>query len=349
MKENNIHRIIDANINRASEALRVIEEWTRFNNNNLKDSESLKNIRHLINRTFSNIPNLILSRDSEYDVGKEIRNNSKKKSAKDVIRANCKRLEESLRVLAEYGQLLNINILEIEKSRFIIYTIEKELIKLEKTSKLLQSTLYLVTNRSAFSSDNVFFNTISESIKGGIDIIQLREKNEDGKKFLEVAQEIRKLTLESDVLFIINDRVDIAIACNADGVHLGQGDMPISEARLQTPEGFIIGLSTHSIEQGKEGSESGADYLGVGPVYETPTKPDYTPIGLDYVKWASKNISLPWFAIGGINERNIEEVLKAGASKVAVVREIMNSDFPYETTKKLKSKTFKNQEAKCTK
>lgn len=337
MFRNELYRIIDANINRTSEALRVLEDWVRFGKNNSLISEKLKSIRHTIGILFSNYLNLILYRDSVQDVGKNIENTSSRNSVKDIIRANCKRLEESLRSLSEYGQLVGVDVAKIEEYRYEIYTIEKELVINEKLIRLNNARLYLVASRDAptgrLYEDNEFLSILEEAIQGGIDIIQLRKKNENEKKILELAKEIKKIILNTDVLFIVNDRIDLALACDADGVHLGQDDMPIYEARKITPDGFIIGLSTHNIEQGEKGLKSHTDYIGVGPVFQTPTKPDYLPAGLEYVEWASKNIKdIPFFAIGGIDETNIDKVVSAGAKRIAVVRAIMNAKDPLKIT-----------------
>ncbi len=341
---NDLYRIIDANVNRASEAIRVLEDFSRFSKDSVTISKNLKNIRHYINNLFSNYIVLISNRESNLDIGKDIENSSKRNSFKDIIHANCKRAEEALRVLSEYGQLLeldSISLKKIEEYRYMTYSIEKELLINERLHRLSSACLYLVSNRNDFKSDIDFLNVIEKSIEGGIDIIQLREKHESEKKILELGKEIRKMTNNTDVLFIINDRVDIALACDADGVHIGQDDFPISELRKITPPGFLIGLSTHSIEQGEKGNKSSADYLGVGPVFQTPTKPDYIPAGLEYVSWAKNNISLPWFAIGGIDESNIDKVISTGASKIAVVRAVMNSKDPTKSVKILKGKLMK--------
>ena len=358
MSHNAIYRIVDANINRASEALRVLEDWVRFGKNNQDIAKKLKLIRHEINKLVLLNPNLILSRESIHDVGKNTGIESKKRNIKDIIRANCKRLEESLRVLSEYGNIVEaIHELPLENFRYEIYTIEKELIINEKLIRLQNANLYLVAGRDApagrFYNDNEFLSIIEKSVEGGIDIIQLREKKEKENKILELGKEIKKIINNTDVLFIINDRVDLALACNADGVHLGQDDMPVARARKIIPDGFIIGLSTHSQEQGKNfvgayGNTPVPDYLGVGPVFPTPTKPDYKPAGLEYVRWAGKNLKeIPWFAIGGIDETNIEKVINAGAGKIAVVREIMNADDPLKKTKSLKS-ILEKEKALCT-
>ena len=351
MLRNNIYRIIDANINRASEALRVLEDWVRFGHDNKNISEKLKKIRHSINNLFSYSSNFVMSRESVYDVGRNIENDSQRKSVRDIVRANCKRLEEAFRVLSEYGQLINLNTKSLEESRYEIYTIEKELLKNEKLLRLHNAKLYLVAGRDVTVqrlSDKEFLSIIEKAIDGGIDIIQLREKNETETKILSLAEEIKKILSGTEVLFLINDRVDLALACGADGVHLGQDDLSVNEARKITPEGFIIGLSTHSPEQGKNAvgaiHELPPDYLGVGPVFPTPTKPDYKPAGLEYVSWAEDNLkNIPWFAIGGIDECNIDKVISAGGSRTAVVRAIMNSDDPKSTARNLKEKLLKTE------
>lgn len=343
MQNNTTHRIIDANINRASEALRVLEEWVRFNCDNKQYSEKLKNTRHEINNTFSKYTNLILSRESTNDVGKEISNNSKRQFEKDIIRANCKRLEEALRVLCEYGQTLGTNISNIEKCRFETYTLEKDLVIEEKSNRLKKAKLYLVTSRDNFKTETDFIAAITSAVSGGVDIVQLREKKETEEKTLALAIKIKESLINTNALFIVNDRLDIALSSGADGVHLGQDDLPADKAREITPPGFLIGLSTHKPEQGERALKTSADYLGVGPVFKTPTKPDYTPAGFDYVEWANKNIKLPWFAIGGIDELNVSKVISKGASRVAVVRAIMNSENPQKTSKNIKEMLLKKE------
>jgi len=350
MQKNDIYRIIDANINRACEALRVLEDYSRFTKDNLITTEKLKNIRHKINKLFYPFTNLILYRDSQNDIGEKIVNSSQRTTTKDIIRANSKRAEESLRALSEYGQLLSVNIDELEQMRYEIYTVEKDLIKHERLIRLQNACLYLVAGREAlpehFYDDKTFLSVIEQSIKGGVDIIQLREKNGKESEVLKLAQEIKKLIYNTDILFIINDRLDLALAADADGVHLGQDDLPLDQARKISPTGFLIGLSTHSIEQGKEGINSSADYLGIGPVFQTPTKPNYKVAGLEYVEWANKNsIDKPFFAIGGINETNVDKVINAGASKIAVVRAIMSSENPRQSAEEIKKVISQSQKA----
>lgn len=163
---------------------------------------------------------------------------------------------------------------------------------------------------------------VKEAIAGGADVIQLRDKNATAKELIKVARPIRRLTRKAKVLFIINDRLKIAKAVDADGVHLGQDDSPIKVARSILGRNKIIGLSTHSLSQAKEAQKNGADYIGVGPIFATPTKPEYKAVGLDLIKKVKSAIKIPFVAIGGIDTSNIDEILSAGANRVAVVRAV---------------------------
>jgi thiamine-phosphate pyrophosphorylase len=174
-----------------------------------------------------------------------------------------------------------------------------------------------------------------EACKGGARIIQYRDKSSSRQDMLEIADKIRKITKKSGSLFIINDFIDIARMSGADGVHLGQDDIPIQRAREITPEGFIIGISTHSLEQAKEAEEKGADYIGIGPVFSTPTKENYTPIGLSTVEEVLRSVNIPVVAIGGINIENLVHLIKIGTRNVAMVRE-----FQENTLEKVKKVNF---------
>ncbi len=153
---------------------------------------------------------------------------------------------------------------------------------------------------------------------------------------LKAALEIRELTLKHKAVFIVNNRPDIALLSKADGVHVGQDDLPVLEARRVLGPDKIVGVSTHSIDQAKKAIADGADYIGVGPVYATPTKAGRAPVGLDYVRQVSDlKLSIPFFAIGGIDASNLERVLEAGARRVAVVRAIGNAARPQDAAESL--------------
>lgn len=328
-------RIIDANLNRAAEGLRVIEEIARFILSDTELSARLKTIRHELQNFFDvEYDNLLDSRDTLNDVGCNIINPDKKESLDSIFKANFKRVEEAFRVLNQYASF-------DDSYRYRIYTIEKEMrskLKLDyKKIFLNDKKLYLVTNSDNFESDEIFLDKVALSIKSGVDIVQLREKNTTSKRFIYLAQRIRELTSHFGAAFIVNDRVDIAKISNADGVHLGQDDIPVSYAREILGDNAIIGVSTHCPEHAKKAITDGADYIGVGPVFKTPTKPSKDPVGLEYVKWAADNVNIPFFAIGSIDTANIKEVVQAGAKRVAVIRAIMYADDIESNCKILKS------------
>lgn len=155
---------------------------------------------------------------------------------------------------------------------------------------------------------------------GGARVLQYRDKKCTRKQMLETAREIRDITRKSNTMFIVNDYIDIALLAGADGVHLGQDDIPVREAREITPPGFIIGVSTHSLEQALTAQEEGADYIGSGPVFATPTKEDYIPIGMETVKQVIRSVNIPVVAIGGLTPDNIDELREAGVKNFAMVR-----------------------------
>ena len=164
---------------------------------------------------------------------------------------------------------------------------------------------------------------VSEMLKAGIRIIQYREKFRTKKIKYEECCWLRKITREYNALFIINDDVDLAVICEADGIHIGQDDIPLKEVRKLIKSDQFIGLSTHNPKQAKEALRIGADYIGVGPIYPTQTKKNaIQAVGLEYIRYVSQNIDLPFVAIGGIKEHNIAEVIKAGACCVSLVTEI---------------------------
>ena len=201
--------------------------------------------------------------------------------------------------------------------------------------ELLKKTgIYLVTDRRALK-DKEIISVISRSLDAGADIIQLRDKTATDEEFLETGKRIKPLVKEKDALFIIDDRVEAALALDSDGVHLGQDDMPVDAARKILGKDKIIGLSTHSESQIDEGAKKDVDYISIGPVYSTPTKPDYTPVGLDLIRTAFQRLKIPFVAIGGIDESNIRGVIAAGAKRIAVARAILSSDDPFEATKKI--------------
>jgi thiamine-phosphate pyrophosphorylase len=200
----------------------------------------------------------------------------------------------------------------------------------DRRERLGRSRLYVVTGARDDLPDFL------EAILGaGVDIVQLREKDAEAGDLLQLGQVFRDAARRHDALFIVNDRPDVALALEADGVHLGQNDLPPAVARdILGPE-HIVGLSTHSAAQWDAAAPE-ADYLCAGPIWETPTKPGRPAVGLDYVRYAAKSGERrPWFAIGGVNEANLDEVLEAGAGRIVVARAVTDADDPAASTRAL--------------
>ncbi len=184
----------------------------------------------------------------------------------------------------------------------------------EMNTKLEKMGAYVIT-----SGDHL---TIArDACEAGARIIQYRDKGSSRKEMVAIARQIRALSYKSGTLFVINDFIDIALIVGADGVHLGQDDISIGDARNITPQDFIIGISTHSLEQALIAEKNGADYIGIGPVFATPTKEHYMPIGVDTVKEVSESVKIPFVAIGGLNLQNIDHLRTFGAVNFAMVRE----------------------------
>ncbi|WP_010252372.1 thiamine phosphate synthase [Acetivibrio cellulolyticus] len=203
---------------------------------------------------------------------------------------------------------------------------------------MLDTDLYCITDEEHSKGRNNI-EVVKEMIGAGVKIIQYREKN---RKLLHKYNEclkIRVMTKEAGVAFIVNDNIDIAMLVGADGVHIGQDDLPIEKVRELVGNDMIIGLSTHSPRQAEDAVRRGADYIGVGPIYRTYTKKDVCdPVGLEYLKFVVQNISIPYVAIGGIKEHNLDEVIGRGAKCVAMVTEIVESDNIKEKIKTIKNK-----------
>ena len=197
--------------------------------------------------------------------------------------------------------------------------------------------LYVIVDRNASARRDLIY-VAKEAIVGGADMIQLRDKDATVKDLIMLGRALRKLTYKSGVLFIVNDRTDIAKAVDADGVHLGQDDLPIKIARSILGKHKIIGLSTHSISQAEEAQKKGADYIGVGPIFATPTKPEYKTVGVDLIRKVKDKIKIPFVAIGGINESNLDRVLTAGASRIAVIRAVCGAEDIRRAARNLKER-----------
>ena len=198
--------------------------------------------------------------------------------------------------------------------------------------------LYIITDQR-ISHGKSHLEVAEAVLEGGATVLQFRDKEIGDSEAIEVCQKIHKLTRGKGIPFIVNDRVEVAKAVDADGVHLGQEDMSFSSARKILGKEKIIGISVETIEQALKAVEGGADYLGIGPIYPTATKPDAgKALGIARLKEIRESVNIPIVAIGGINENNLEEVLKAGADGVAVISAVVSAPDITEACRKLKNK-----------
>ncbi|MBF2072746.1 MAG: thiamine phosphate synthase [Synechococcales cyanobacterium C42_A2020_086] len=319
-----IYRILDANLDRAREGLRIIEEWCRFGLNSAPLTEECKSLRQELAKWHRD--EFRAARDTLGDPGTDLSHpqEEQRHSLSDVLRSNFCRVQEALRVLEEYGKLDSAAMgAACKQLRYRVYTLESQLTGWQRHQKLQSAYLYLVT-----SPVENLLAVVEAALEGGLTLVQYRDKDADDLTRLRTAEKLKQLCHRYGALFLINDRVDLALAVEADGVHLGQQDVPIAFARQLLGPQRLIGRSTTNPEEMRRALQDGADYIGVGPVYATPTKVGKPAAGLEYVRYAVQHATVPWFAIGGINPENLADVLTAGAERVAVVRAIMEAEQP---------------------
>ncbi len=338
------YRIIDANFNRSREAIRVIEEFCRFALNSGPLTERARQIRHELSSAIGrlNAGRLISSRDTLGDVGvgKTVDGQLVRGELRDCFTAGCKRLTEALRVLAEMTQTQDRSVAEtIENLRYTAYTLEKDITLFSDAFEKFKGVrLYVII------TNNLPAEIISLTCKcatGGADCIQLRAKAVEDDKLFAVAVEFVRICKDAGVLSIINDRVDMAVAAGADGVHLGQNDLPIEQARKLQLAPLIIGKSTHSPRQLRAACEERPTYAALGPVFATETKPTAEAVGLDYVRQATgilADTGIGNVAIGGITLDNVEDILKAGAKAIAVCAAVTKAGDPEAACGAMKEK-----------
>ena len=347
-------RILDANLDRAREGMRTLEEWCRFGLNDKTATAQFKHLRQSIAQWHTS--EIRLARDTPGDLGTALTHpqEASRESLMSVLQANFARVQEALRVLEEYGKLYSAEMsAACKQMRYELYTLDSQILEnlinenaikenamtqtpafKDRYDRLLRSHTYLVT-----SPVPDLLGTVEAALKGGIAIVQYREKTANDDERLEIAKQMRSLCHRYNALFIVNDRVDIAAAADADGVHLGQHDLPMPEARQIMGPDKIIGRSTTSPDELKRALDEKADYIGVGPVHATPTKPGKAASGNEYVRYAAKHATMPWFTIGGLNADNLASTLAAGATRVAVVRALMQADDPTAVARSLVEQT----------
>ena len=325
-----ISQIIDANLDRAREGLRVLEDWARFGLGLENYVIKIKNFRQILGKNHLEVYKKSRNHIEDQCKGLTHVEQSNRKSPEKIISSNAARVQEALRVIEEFSRLNNKELSKIASEiRYEIYTLEVELLNFntrKKSEKIIRDNgLYAITDQQ---SD--VLEKIEAILIGGVKIIQYRFKTGTDKDHLKEAIRIKKLCKKYNSLFIVNDRVDIALASNADGIHLGQDDLDLKTARKILGNSKIIGISANNEIDIANSIKDGCDYIGIGPVFKTSTKKDKEPLGVEKIKTLTKDIKVPWFAIGGINKENISYLKNNGFSKFALVSELMNSDDPKE-------------------
>jgi thiamine-phosphate pyrophosphorylase len=335
-------RIIDANLNRAGEGLHLLEELARLMLNDAQLARQLKTIRHEIVRgdlAFNKA--LIQSRDAAGDVGADIEVPGERgRELPIILVANSRRVQEALRILEELAKVPDKTLIlepnKFKHARFELYTIEQKLLsRLLRRDKAGRLTgLYAIIDSQKLGGRS-HLEVAGQLVRGGASAIQLRHKLDNKDELLAIAQKLKNLCAENNVLFIVNDHLDIALAVGADGLHLGQKDLPVRAARRLLPIDMIVGVSVTTVKQAKEAEGSGADYIAVGSMYPTPSKETAVVVGLEKLRKVRGAVSLPLVAIGGINQDNAAEVAAAGADAVAVIGAIMQAESIERASRKI--------------
>jgi len=321
-------RIIDANLNRIGEGLRLLEDVARLLFNDAALTEQLKAMRHqLITSDLPFNQQLLQARDSEGDVGVDIEAPEQKgqRELPLMVVASSRRVQQSLRAIEELAKTPELSAKldsdKFKQARFELYSIERKLLsRLLRQDKVKQiSGLYAIIDTQALKGRS-HIEVATEIIRGGAKIIQLRDKHSSKKELLPIAQQLEKLCTKHNVLFMVNDYLDLALAADADGLHIGQKDLPAKATRELLPIDKIMGCSTTTPEQAIAAEADGADYIAAGSVF------------------IREAVALPLVAIGGITKDNAAEVIAAGADSVAVIGAILQAESPREAAQQLIAK-----------
>jgi thiamine-phosphate pyrophosphorylase len=335
-------RILDASANRAREGLRVVEDYVRFALDDPMLTRRIKEVRHRLGEATRGLPvdELLASRDTTGDVGTHITTTTERtrENPRAVLSASFKRAAEALRTLEEYTKLADTWLSgRFEVLRYDVYTLEKlTLTALHAHETIGEARLYVLVGGLPTLGDLRW--VVEEALAGGAQVIQLREKGLPDREVLRRAREVRLATRAAGARFILNDRPDLARLAGADGLHLGQEDLPVRDARRIAGPRAIIGISTHDRAQLERAVLEGAGYLGVGPVFPSPTKQFTDLAGLAFVRQAAESVTLPWFALGGIDLDNVESVLDAGAERIAVSSAVVRAPSPRQAAAELRAR-----------
>lgn len=337
-------RLIDANANRAAEGIRTVEDIARLVFENPDAARSLKELRHELGSILQVIPtkDRLSARDSASDAGTQttLSTESCRANWTSVIVAACERTTQSLRCLEEFAKVLPAQLQRETEGRFkalryraydVLAAVQQQL---AMPTIATEAQLYVLVDCKRDLEQ--FVQYTCELAAAGVDILQLRDKSADGAKLLAYSQAAMLALAATATKLIINDRVDVALAAKADGVHVGQDDLPIAEVKRLAPSTMLVGVSTHDIDQARSAEAAGADYIGCGPTFPSQTKHFAEFPGTTFLSTVAEEISVPAFAIGGITQNNLLEVLATGCRRIAVSNVIHSAASPSEAAQKLK-------------
>jgi thiamine-phosphate pyrophosphorylase len=333
-------RILDANRNRCLEGLRVVEDHARFARDDRHLTGLCKQLRHDVARTLATLlpADLHAARDTARDVGCTVVTDTEYARAdlQSVQGANWQRVEQSLRSLEEHAKVVAPELAhQLEALRYRAYSLERALTILHTSAqRLAGAQLYVLLDGRA--SAGAFGELVEQLCAGGADVLQLRDKSLPDRVLLERARLLRERTRQHGVLFVMNDRVDLALLSAADGVHLGQDELAVQDARRLLGCQALIGISTHSIEQARQAVLDGANYLGCGPTFASRTKSFEHFPGVALLRQVADEVRLPAFAIGGIELGNVAQVVAAGFSRAAVGQAVVADPAPARAARQLK-------------
>ncbi len=332
-------RILDANLNRAREAARVMEDYTRFVLEDPAGCALLKRLRHDLAACERALPAnvLLAARDTPGDVGTTLSTESERLRAnpRDVFSAAARRLQEALRTIEEYLKTFQPDLAaRVEGMRYRVYELEQRLaLRGARAAAFAGVRLYVLVTAALCRGD--WLETAGEAVRGGAGCLQLREKGMPDRELLDRARRLVSLCREHGVLCIVNDRPDLAALADADGVHLGQEDLPPAQARRIVGADRLIGVSTHDVGQLEAALQAGPDYVAVGPMFASPTKPqDHIP-GPPLLATAVRISKVPVVAIGGIDGNNLGILVQAGARCVCACSAVLGANDPREAARRL--------------
>jgi thiamine-phosphate pyrophosphorylase len=343
MPDSGLLRIVDENLDRLAEGLRVMEDLSRMLLNNTELTARLKELRHnLVRADLDFNLRLLEARQSDLDVGEklEVAGESRTQSLALIALSNARRAQEALRVLEDLAKLpelcAQLDSGRFKSARFVLYTLEKDLIgrltRREKAGRI--QGLYVIID-TPYLGQRDPLEVTRQVLEAGVKVIQLRAKNADKRRLLELAEKIGALCRQYGALFILNDYLDIALAVKADGLHIGQEDLPAGTARRLLPFDAILGVSAATAEEVRAAEAAGADYLGVGAIFPTDTKERIAAIGTARLAEIRAATGLPLAAIGGINSDNISQVMRAGADSACLISAVLGAPDPQEAARQL--------------